>query len=98
MDANSDKNKKQGWWLLKPVTLLVCVVLLLLFRLLTVGSAPGARPAESITCGEHATIYTIRLGETCWAISQKHNMSVEELTAMNEGIDCHEICLTYGRG
>ena len=74
---------KQAWRYMLPFFLLVCVVLLLVFRLLYSGSA-----SASIHCAENEDVYRVSKGDTCWQIATNGKMTVEELQKVNAGLDC----------
>lgn len=80
--------EKRDWRLFAPFVVLLCVVLILLFRFLTGTQSPGSHLEETPSCGEHESVYTIRSKDTCWAIAQKYGMSVAELMGMNEMMNC----------
>lgn len=83
-----DDMEKRDWRLFAPFVVLCCVILLLIFRFLKGGPAPGTHLEEGTSCGEHERVYTIRDKDTCYAIAQKYDMSVIELKEINEGINC----------
>lgn len=79
--------------MLTPFLLLVGLVLLLFFRLLSgAGSATPNEPSKAILdCGDAGQAIPIRTADTCWKIATEHDMSVDELRDLNEGIDCDRL-------
>lgn len=49
--------------------------------------------AQKIACGEGATPYAIQRGDTCWEISQRIGGQVDDLLAVNKGLDCDHLGL-----
>jgi hypothetical protein len=98
----SEDGEEKPWRMLAPFLLLVCLALLLLFRLLNGGTASVSHPAKDFACEEHQIIYEVRPADTCWAIAQDHNMSVDQLKSINAGINCdllkvgEKICISDG--
>ncbi|OCK75078.1 carbohydrate-binding module family 50 protein [Lepidopterella palustris CBS 459.81] len=73
-------SNREAWRYLLPFALLFIFLLLLLFRF--INSAP------SITCPSQSEPYTIRSGDTCWAIAKDHGLDVPGLLRLNPGTDC----------
>ncbi|KAH9887439.1 hypothetical protein F4778DRAFT_786285 [Xylariomycetidae sp. FL2044] len=67
--------------------LLVGLFLLLVFWIITRRSSKEV----PVTCPEHTLPYTIRSGDTCWAIAEGQGLSVEELLHQNQGLDCDKL-------
>ncbi|KAH7161718.1 peptidoglycan-binding LysM [Dactylonectria macrodidyma] len=52
-------------------------------------SAKSSAPGESVpACADGTTSYTVRGGDTCWDIADKHGLSVDDLLKTNDGLDC----------
>ena len=68
----------------------------------SVGPVDGRGPACAPQ--EHQAAYEIRDGDSCWAVAQRHGMSLEGLRGMNEGLECERlmagkwICVRVGQG
>ena len=67
-----------------PWAVLVCLVLLLLFRFLPSGSG-------TLSCGEGLERYIVQKGDNCWDLSQDQGISVQELVDLNTGLDCESL-------
>ncbi|KAL2755684.1 carbohydrate-binding module family 50 protein [Sodiomyces alcalophilus JCM 7366] len=50
----------------------------------------GTVPAEA-DCAPGQAEYTIAKGDTCWDIAQEKSLSLEELLAANEGLNCDKL-------
>jgi hypothetical protein len=83
--GGSDSHKDDSWRYLAPFFLLVCLFLLLVFRLLRGGSSD---PTAGVKCQDTYTPYVITNGDTCWNIAQKHSMEMRQLQESNPGLDC----------
>ena len=66
---------------------------------MTAGSAPelhtlcggyeaSSRIGDRVAQNHSVAAYSVRKGETCWAIAQKHDMSVDDLVTLNKGVKC----------
>ncbi|KAJ8120284.1 hypothetical protein ONZ43_g2966 [Nemania bipapillata] len=70
--------------------LLVGLFLLVIFWLISGGGSK--RGTEVVrTCGEDTTPYTIKSGDTCWAIAEARSLSLDTLLEKNEGLDCDKL-------
>ena len=85
-DAAIKRDEKEAWRMFAPFALLVCLVLLSLWYWLSsatpaatephlspqradgAGAAGHGRPA----CAHHEGLYTVRPGDTCWALAERH--------------------------
>ncbi|MCJ1317324.1 hypothetical protein MMC15_002647 [Xylographa vitiligo] len=110
-DASISNAKQKDWRLFAPFLFLVCLSLLIVYHLLRVIPAtdthaksfldPDAHSASSRACGQHKSAHTVRNGDTCSAIAQDYDMSVEELRMMNRGVECEtlwvgdELCVRF---
>ncbi|KAM0287017.1 hypothetical protein ACHAQH_000702 [Verticillium albo-atrum] len=65
------------------VGLFLCGVVWLLYR--------GKAPVEKLECGIGQVEYKIAKGDTCWAIAQDRETSVEGLLGMNVGLNCDKL-------
>jgi len=81
----SDSYKDDSWRYLAPFFLLVCLFLLLVFRLLHGGSSD---PTAGVKCRDSYIPYVITNGDTCWNIAQKHSIEVQQLQQSNPGLNC----------
>lgn len=75
---------KEAWRRLLPFFLIICVVLLLVFRLIQ----PSALKPSPTTCPEHNRPYEVKLGDTCWAIARDYGTSVDNLRTANPSLEC----------
>lgn len=59
----------------------------------TAPGAEGARPGRTPSAkgDEEGALYQICWGDTCWSIARRHGMTVQELTALNPGLDPEKI-------
>ncbi|MCJ1383305.1 hypothetical protein MMC17_006418 [Xylographa soralifera] len=100
-DASISSAKQKDWRLFAPFLFLVCLSLLMVYHLLSAIPAtdthpesvhhPDSHSASPHACRQHEGVYTIRSGDTCSAIAQDYDMSVEELRSMNGGVKCEEL-------
>lgn len=67
-----------------PFFLLVTVVLLALFRFLGFGTGMFT----PFGCEEGALPYSVKPGDSCWAIASDRGATVEDLQRLNEGLNC----------
>jgi len=86
----SVRHKDDSWRYLAPFFLLVCLFLLLVFRLMRGGSSD---PSAGVKCQDSYMPYTITNGDTCWNIAQKHGMEVGQLQQSNPGLNCDPLHL-----
>lgn len=66
-----------------PFFLIVIVFLLLVFRL-----SPSVVKPRPSSCSEHSRSYTIKSGDTCWAISKDFGTTLDKLRSFNPKVDC----------
>ncbi|KAI1195591.1 carbohydrate-binding module family 50 protein [Nemania serpens] len=71
--------------------LLVGVFLLVVVWFITRGSGGGAEVVRD--CGDGATPYKIRAGDTCWAIAEAKSISIDALLGNNEGLNCDRLSI-----
>ncbi|KAI5072305.1 hypothetical protein GOP47_0012411 [Adiantum capillus-veneris] len=50
-----------------------------------------SKPTASSPSGSTCTTYTIKFGDTCYAISQAHGISLSEFQSWNAGINCNNL-------
>lgn len=92
-----DRDKREAWRMFAPWLLLVVLFLLL------VGWIISPRSARMIECTDGNERYTIAKGDTCFAIAEKVNIQVDELTKINPDLKCatlmpgQEICVPAQR-
>jgi hypothetical protein len=92
---------RRDWRLFAPFLVLVCLALLLLYRVVRGGSVAAVQAGG---CGVGERVHVVRQGDTCWGIGREHGMSVAEVEGMNEGVDCvvlrigQRICVRGGEG
>lgn len=68
---------------------LVGLSLLLLFWFLRWSAGAGAGQGEmEPLCAKGLETYTVRQGDSCWDIAERHGLVVEDLTKNNEGLNC----------
>ncbi|KYK61073.1 uncharacterized protein DCS_02214 [Drechmeria coniospora] len=67
--------------------LLVGLSLLLLFWYLRWSAQRGDKAAQ-VKCGVDSDVYTIKIGDTCWAIAKDRGVSVDEILQRNFGLVC----------
>ena len=79
-----------AWRMMAPFLLLICVFLLGVYILL--GGRLWFFGSNSVmTCPENQAVYRIRGGDTCWDISKKLGMSLQQLESMNADLDCDSL-------
>ena len=66
---------------------LVCLVLLGLFTWLWRGSVKG------LACGLDMRRHTVRQGDTCWDLAERHHMSIAELSQANPEANCANLAV-----
>ncbi|THH08347.1 hypothetical protein EW145_g2765 [Phellinidium pouzarii] len=74
---------RNAWRQLLPFFLIIIVFLLLVFRL-----SPSMFKSRPFSCAEHSRPYTIKPGDACWAISEEYGTTLDNLRAINPGVDC----------
>ena len=57
----------------------------------------GPASVRPLTCAAHSQPYTIRAGDSCWAIAEEHSGKVEDLIRMNPDFKSPEGHLLYAR-
>ncbi|KAI1479557.1 carbohydrate-binding module family 50 protein [Daldinia eschscholtzii] len=67
--------------------LLVGLFLIFIFWAIS-GTTKQIKP---INCGEHGSPYKIKLGDTCWAIAEAHDVPLDSLMDENQGLDCDKL-------
>ncbi|KII94214.1 carbohydrate-binding module family 50 protein [Plicaturopsis crispa FD-325 SS-3] len=75
-----------------PFFLIICVVLLLVWRLVVYPSFVPSRPPPS-PCPDSSTPYRIHAGDTCWEISRAHGVKLEQFMAANVGLECDRLAV-----
>ncbi|KAK7035997.1 peptidoglycan-binding domain protein [Favolaschia claudopus] len=70
-----------------PFFLFIGVVLLLVWRLIF---APALAPPKN-PCPPHTTSYLVQPGDSCWAISQTHGCSLDDLKKLNTNVNCDSL-------
>ncbi|KDQ62850.1 carbohydrate-binding module family 50 protein [Jaapia argillacea MUCL 33604] len=71
-----------------PFFLLICIVLLLVFRL----TRPFSRPDAGVRlCPEDTQPYTVVKGDTCWEICQRQKCEVKLLKDINPDMICESL-------
>lgn len=83
------KGNREAWGYMFPFLLLAVVFLLLLFRFLDYGSGS----AQPLNCPEHSHTYTVKSGDTCWAIATDHGVELTQLTDLNPGLNCNKLMI-----
>jgi LysM repeat protein len=68
-----------------PFFLLVSVTLLALYRFL--GSA--GTTTIPFVCAEDSVRYSVKSGDSCWAIANDHGITVADLIKLNQDVDCN---------
>ena len=107
IDESIAQQEKQAWRMFAPFAMIVCLVLLGLFYWLSGGSLlaarldsaaqagthhrPGAAGGHGVACKVDEAVFAVRQGDTCWAIAERHGMSMSELREMNEGLVCEAL-------
>ncbi|KAJ7589512.1 hypothetical protein C8J56DRAFT_938779 [Mycena floridula] len=88
-DANSSpyQETRSPYRTLFPFFLVIGVILLSVWRfVLNPGFAPPPRP-----CPDHSVAYMVAPGDSCWAISNAHGKTVEELQGLNPTLVCQNL-------
>ncbi|KAI0408568.1 carbohydrate-binding module family 50 protein [Xylaria palmicola] len=83
-------------WRQEMMPLLNWFLLVGLFLLVVVWFISGASrggPAVVRSCGDDASAYEVRAGDTCWAIAEAKSVSVDALLESNEGLDCDKLSI-----
>ncbi|KAI0118750.1 carbohydrate-binding module family 50 protein [Nemania sp. FL0031] len=84
----------QGSWRQEMMPLLNWFLLVGLFLLVILWFISGGskRSTEVVrSCADDAMPYKIRAGDTCWAIAEARSVSLDDLLAKNEGLDCDKL-------
>jgi hypothetical protein len=82
----------QASWRQEMMPLLNWFLLIGLFLLLILWFISGSSSKSSIrSCGDEATPYKIKAGDTCWAIAEAKSISVDVLLQENEDLDCDKL-------
>jgi len=86
--------RDNSWRYLAPFFLLVCLFLLLVYTVVG-GGLPfsGGKGLVRVerTCAVGQDKYVVRKGDTCWDISKRYQMSVQQLESMNGEADCEKL-------
>jgi len=88
----------EAWRMMAPFLLLICAFLLAVYLLLG-GRLWWFGGNKLMTCPDHQQVYQVQNGDTCWDISRKAGMSLEQLESMNMDLNCdslqigREICI-----
>ncbi|TFL06607.1 hypothetical protein BDV98DRAFT_600625 [Pterulicium gracile] len=69
---------------LYPFYLLIAVVLLLCWKYVL---SPGLRQSEPL-CDPASHAHLVQPGDSCWAISEKHGISLDDLKGNNPTLNC----------
>ncbi|KAI6087351.1 carbohydrate-binding module family 50 protein [Hypoxylon rubiginosum] len=69
------------------------VGLFLLFIFWFIGGTTTKRVASPTTCPGSSSPYKIKLGDSCWAISEEHSITLEALRQQNQGLDCDKLAV-----
>jgi len=85
------------WRYLAPFFLLICLFLLGVYTMLGGGSIlwgdDGVKPPVVPKCAAGQELYTVTLGESCWAIADARGMSVKQLESINQEVNCAKLQL-----
>lgn len=73
--------------------LIIGLILLGVFWWLSKADSSSPREAPVTTCGINADVYTIKAGNTCWAISQEKGVSLGALVNENKNINCDRLAV-----
>ncbi|POR32422.1 Peptidoglycan-binding LysM domain protein [Tolypocladium paradoxum] len=68
----------------------LCLLLLFWYLHWSAGSDRGVESPQ-VECRLGSAPYTIRAGDTCWAIADRTGISIEEITERNTGLDCDKL-------
>jgi hypothetical protein len=79
-----------AWRMMAPFLLLICVFLLGVYVLLG-GRLWWSPTNHGVACADNQELYQVRSGDTCWDISRRHDMSLQQLESMNVDLDCDSL-------
>jgi hypothetical protein len=79
--------QNDAWRMMAPFMLLICAFILGVYLLLG-GRLWWFGESKTMTCPDHQVVYRIQTGDTCWDISKKFSMSLEQLEATNAELNC----------
>ncbi|KAI1167504.1 carbohydrate-binding module family 50 protein [Nemania serpens] len=94
--AGPDSPGSQPSWRQEMMPLLNWFLLVGLFLLVVIWFiARGPRGGTEVVrdCGDGATPYKIRAGDTCWAIAEAKSVSLDALLENNEGLNCDRLSI-----
>lgn len=93
----SDQSRPQISWRHELMPLLnfgvlvgLCLLLLFWYLHWSVGSSENK---PQVTCGLGSEAYTIKTGDTCWAIADKKAISVDEILKLNPKLACDALAV-----
>ncbi|KAK1765214.1 peptidoglycan-binding LysM domain-protein [Phialemonium atrogriseum] len=72
--------------------LLIGLTLVVLFWFLYRGAGSGGKKAE-VRCEPGSEVYTIKSGDTCWAIAEDRGISVEDILGWNPKLVCDALAV-----
>lgn len=55
-------------------------------------AASNDSPA-SVACSEGGAPYSIQPGDTCWGLTERYHVTLEEITYLNGGLDCDRLLI-----
>ncbi|KAI1127769.1 carbohydrate-binding module family 50 protein [Nemania abortiva] len=85
-----------GSWRQEMMPLLNWFLLVGLFLLVILWFISGGskRSTEVVrNCADDTAPYKIKSGDTCWAIAEARSVSLDDLLANNEGLDCDKLAV-----
>jgi hypothetical protein len=86
------RDTSESWRMFAPFLLLICVFLLGVYLLVGGRLWPFTGGGNSgLKCAEGQKVYTTIKGDSCWDIKSRFGMTLQELEAINEGVDCDDL-------
>lgn len=86
------RDTSDSWRMFAPFLLLICVFLLGVYLLVGGRLWPLTGSGDSgLKCVKGQSVYTTVKGDSCWDIKSRFGMTLQELEAINEGVDCDDL-------
>ncbi|KAI1426987.1 carbohydrate-binding module family 50 protein [Xylaria sp. FL1777] len=94
--SGPDGSGRPASWRQEMMPLLNWFLLVGLFLLVVIWFISGGSKGSTEVvrdCGDDATPYKIKAGDTCWAVAEAKSVSLDALLEMNEGLDCDQLSI-----
>lgn len=93
-DGAGAEERRRRHWRHEMMPLLNFGLILGVFFLVLIwflGRSSGEHSAPAVQCPLGSAPYSIRRGDTCWALAKSHEITLDELISLNDGIECQNL-------